>query len=96
MEDLDKTQKWEKFEKFTDSVLTLSERWSCGLWVNEGGSFSLTAPFQRVRLNTSLEMSQELFLDLGAMKMRKFGREKEFRLRKFERKRSNGEEMKER
>ena len=29
------------------------------------------------------------------MKMRKFGREKEFRLRKFERKRSNGEEMKE-
>jgi len=47
--------KWEKFEKLTNLVLTPSKRWSCGLYINRGDSFSLTAPFQHVRLKASLE-----------------------------------------
>ena len=40
------------------------------MWVKEGGLFSLMAPFQRVRLNTSLESTYELFLDSSAREMR--------------------------
>ena len=48
--------------------------------VNEGDSFSLTTPFQPVRLKGSLESMLEVFLDFSAMeKIRELGEGESFR-----------------